>query len=60
MFDGDMDLIEGNLEFLVTSHGHLERGSVGKEKQMGGWDHIKGLISDRYHYDQGEKRIIMG
>jgi hypothetical protein len=27
---------------------------------MGGWDHKKGLISDRYHYDQGEKGNIMG
>ena len=40
MFDGDMGLIDGILELLVSSGGHLERGSVGKEK-MGGWDHKK-------------------
>jgi len=27
---------------------------------MGGWDHIKGFISDRYQYSQGEKGNIMG
>jgi len=28
---------------------------------MGGWDHGKeGIISDRYHEDQGEKGNIMG
>jgi hypothetical protein len=42
MFNGDMGLIDGRLEFLVASGGHLERGSAGKEKKMGGWDHQKG------------------
>jgi hypothetical protein len=35
MFDGDMGLIDGILEILVASGGHLERGSAGKEKN--GW-----------------------
>jgi hypothetical protein len=35
MFDGDMGLIDGSLEILVVSGGHLERGSAGKEKN--GW-----------------------
>jgi hypothetical protein len=26
---------------------------------MGGWDHRKGFISDRYHDDQGERGNIM-
>jgi hypothetical protein len=36
MFDGDMGLIDGSLEILVASGGHLERGSVGKEKKWVG------------------------
>jgi hypothetical protein len=44
---------------LVVSGGHLERGSEGKEKKMGGWDHKKGLRSDRYHNDQCIKGNIM-
>jgi hypothetical protein len=37
MFDGDMGLIDRNLEILVASGGHLERGSDGKEtKWVGG------------------------
>jgi hypothetical protein len=36
MFDGDMGLIDGSVEFLVASDGHLERGSVSKEKQWVG------------------------
>ena len=52
MFHGDMGLIDGILEILVASGGHLERGIAGKEKKMGGWDHTKkGLRSDRYHDD---------
>jgi hypothetical protein len=36
MFDGGMGLIDGCLEFLGVSSGHLERGSAGKEKWVGG------------------------
>ena len=36
MFDGDMGLIDGILEILVASGGHLERGSEGKEKWVAG------------------------
>jgi hypothetical protein len=31
-----MGLIDGSLEFLVASGGHLERGSAGKEKKWVG------------------------
>jgi hypothetical protein len=61
MFDGDMGLIDESLEILVASGGHLEKGSAGKEKKMGGWDHKKkGIRSDRYHDDQCLKGNIMG
>jgi hypothetical protein len=53
-----LGLIDGSLQVLVVSGGHLERGSVGKEKWVGGTTK-KGLISDRYHDDQGEKGNIM-
>ena len=36
LFDGGMGLIDGRLDFLGASGGHLERGSVGKEKWVGG------------------------
>jgi hypothetical protein len=60
MFDGDMGLIDESLEFLVVSGGHLERGSVGKEKN--GWVGPQKKIprSDRYHDDQCWKGNIMG
>jgi hypothetical protein len=36
MLDGFLGLIDGILQVLVASGGHLERGSVGKEKWVGG------------------------
>jgi hypothetical protein len=36
MFDEGMGLIDGSLDFLVTSGVHLERGSVRKGKWVGG------------------------
>jgi hypothetical protein len=42
MFDGDMGLIDGSLEFLVASGGHLERGSAGKENKWVGGTTKKG------------------
>jgi hypothetical protein len=59
MFDGYMGLIDGSLEFLVASGGHLERGSAGKEKKWVGGPKKKGLRSDRYHDDQCMKGNIM-
>jgi hypothetical protein len=58
MFDEDMGLIDGSLEFLVLSGVHLERGSAGKKN---GWvgPQKKGLRSDRYHDDQCVKGNIM-
>ena len=47
-----MGLIDGSLEVLVASGGHLERGSVGEEKIWMGGTTKKGLRSDRYHNDQ--------
>jgi len=49
MFDGDMGLIDGNLEVLVASGGHLERGSVGEEKIWVGGTTKKGLRNDSVH-----------
>jgi len=49
MLDGVLGLIDGSLQVLVVSGVHLERG----------WDHKKGLISDRYHGDHGKKGNIM-
>jgi hypothetical protein len=51
MFDGDMGLIDGSLEVLVVSGGHLERGGVGEEKIWVGGTTKKGRRSDRYHDD---------
>ena len=36
MLDGFLGLIDGSLQVLVASGGHLERGSVGKGKGVGG------------------------
>jgi hypothetical protein len=52
MFDGDMGLIDGILEFLVVRDSYLERGIVGKEKIWSVGPQKKGLRSDRYHDDQ--------
>jgi hypothetical protein len=59
MFDGDMGLIDGILEVLVASGGHLERGGVGEEKIWVGGTTKKGRRSDRYHDDQCLKGNIM-
>jgi hypothetical protein len=36
MLDRVLGLIDGSLQVLVASGGHLERGSAGKEKWVGG------------------------
>jgi len=52
MFDGDMGLIEGSFDFLVSSGGNLERESVGKEKNGSVGPQKERLRIHRYHDDQ--------